>query len=150
MKNIIMLSLLALLFGCKATVKEDAINVIYFIGEDRSETCKAMESLTKEVLDENFSSNLKRGEFVFTVVDVTTPEGEALAQEYETSGNALFISQTVEGETSKKDLSRLGYIFASSEPENYKKEIKAVFTEIAKTGIANMGAIRPQTQIEGC
>ncbi|MDD3108643.1 MAG: nitrophenyl compound nitroreductase subunit ArsF family protein, partial [Alistipes sp.] len=73
--------------------QQEYVEVLYFHGKPRCVTCNAIEKLTKEVIEENFAAQLKKGEVLFQVIDITTPEGEKIADKYEVTWSSLYINQ---------------------------------------------------------
>ena len=60
----------------------DRVEVIYFHGKQRCATCMAIEKNTREVLNSMFANELKSGKVVFKIVDISTPDGEKVADRY--------------------------------------------------------------------
>ena len=58
------------------------VEILYFHGRQRCVTCKAIEEHTKEVVNTDLSEWVKNGQLRFKEVDISTPEGEKLAEKY--------------------------------------------------------------------
>ncbi|MCM1458097.1 MAG: nitrophenyl compound nitroreductase subunit ArsF family protein, partial [Lachnoclostridium sp.] len=101
-KLLMMLTLMIGLMSCgsnadnsanAATPVKDRVEVIYFHGKQRCATCMAIEKNAKEAVNAMFADELKNGSVVFKTVDISTPEGEALADKYEVSWSSLYVNK---------------------------------------------------------
>ena len=61
------------------------VEILYFHGRQRCVTCKAIEEHTKEVVNTDLAEWVKNGKLRFKEVDISTPEGEKLAEKYQVS-----------------------------------------------------------------
>lgn len=130
MKNL--LTVLALMIGLmscghkenSSTAKspeKDRVEVIYFHGKQRCLTCKAIEKNAKEVVNNQFAKELENGTVVFKTVDISTPEGEQIADRYEVTWSSLFINKWKDGEETRNNLTEYSFSNARSNPDVYKK-----------------------------
>ena len=71
--------LLYLTASLAQTTPDTYVEVLYFHGKQRCVTCKAIESCTREVIDEQFNAQVKEGKVRFRAIDISTPDGEKLA-----------------------------------------------------------------------
>lgn len=99
------------------------IEVIYFHGKQRCSTCVAMEKYAKEVVDSAFKEESKEGTIVFKTVDITTPEGERLADLFEVSSSSLYIVDNNPDRPMKVDMTAFGFRNARNNPQVYKQGI---------------------------
>ena len=53
---------------------KDHVEVLYFHGKQRCATCIAIENNTLAVMKENLSEQVKKGEVVFKVIDISKKE----------------------------------------------------------------------------
>ena len=120
MRNkLFLLATVTLLFvacGAKTTTQtsenetmENGVEVLYFHGKQRCVTCKAIERLTREVIEENFAKELKNGTIVFHVIDITQPENEAIADEYEVAFSSLFLTKWINSVSIKTNMTDLAF-----------------------------------------
>lgn len=145
MKNIILLIATVLLsFACSNTSKKEQsenrgdkdisaknqVEVLYFHGKQRCITCNAIEKLTKEVVDTDFSNQLQNGDLVFKVIDISTPEGRNIADQYEVSWSSLYINKWENGEETKNNMTETGFSYAKNEPDIFKNKIKDKIDEL--------------------
>lgn len=110
--------------------KNDIVEVLYFHGKQRCVTCNAIEKLSKEVVENNFSQQLKDGKIVFKVVDISTVEGEKIADKYEVTWSSLFVNKFEKGVEKRHNLTEIGFGYAKNQPEIFKKMIQEEITKI--------------------
>lgn len=100
---------------------KDHVEVIYFHGKQRCLTCKAIEKYTAEVIDNTFADEVSKGKVVFKMVDISTPEGEALADKYEVSWSSLFVNTWKGGEETRDNLTEFGFGNARKNPDKFRQ-----------------------------
>ena len=101
--------------------EKDRVEVIYFHGKQRCATCMAIEKNAKEVVNTLFANELKNGTVVFTTVDISTPEGEKIADKYEVTWSSLFVNKWKDGKDSRNNLTEFGFGNARNNPDGFKK-----------------------------
>ena len=99
------------------------IEVIYFFGKQRCSTCVAIEKFAKEAVDSAFADKIKDGSIIFKSVDITTPEGERLADLFEVSSSSLYIVDHNPNKPEKIDMTAFGFLNARSNRQVYKQGI---------------------------
>lgn len=111
---------------------EQRVEVIYFHGKQRCLTCMAIEKLAREVVETQFASALASGELVFKVVDISTKEGERIADKYEVTWSSIFINK-VDGKREKvNNLTDFAFSNARSNPDKFKQGIADKINELIK------------------
>lgn len=133
MKRILILMLLATsvsMMSCNSTtgtsdeattaVEQADIMVYYFHYTRRCATCNAVEDVTRLALKEYYEEKMKNGDIAFQSINIEEKEGEATANKLEIAGQALVI---VKGDQ-LTDLTEKGFLYAVSEPEKLKAEVK--------------------------
>ncbi|MGL5273835.1 MAG: nitrophenyl compound nitroreductase subunit ArsF family protein [Phocaeicola sp.] len=113
-------------------VLEDCVEVIYFHGKKRCITCNAIESLTKEVINEQFKEQAEAGAIVYKVVDISSKEGEKIADKYEVAFSSLYINKWKEGKESRNDMTKFGFSYAKGSPDQFKEGIQKKIEELLK------------------
>ena len=101
--------------------QKDRVEVIYFHGKQRCATCMAIEKNTREVINSLFANELKNGKIVFKIVDISTPEGEKIADRYEVTWSSLFVNKWKNGKETRNNLTEFGFGNARKNPEVFKK-----------------------------
>lgn len=99
---------------------KDRVEVIYFHGKQRCPTCMAIEKNAQEVVNTLFANELNDGSVVFTTVDISTPEGEKIADRYEVTWSSIFVNKWKDGTESRNDLTEFGFANARNNPEEFK------------------------------
>lgn len=97
------------------------IEVVYFHGKQRCPTCRAIELLAKETVDSCFAGN---DTVAFKTIDITTPEGEQIADVYEIAGSSLLIIKTEDGISSHEDLTAFAFKNARRNTSLFKRGIE--------------------------
>ncbi len=101
--------------------EKDRVEVVYFHGKQRCATCVAIEKNTKEVVNTLFANELKKGTVVFKTVDISTSEGEKIADKYEVTWSSLYINKWKNGKESRTNLTEFGFGNARKNPDGFKK-----------------------------
>ncbi len=129
-KFLMMLTLMIGLMSCGSSADnsanaanpvKDHVEVIYFHGKQRCATCMAIEQNAKATVDEMFADELKNGAVVFKTVDISTPEGEALADKYEVSWSSLYVNEWKGGKETRNNMTKFGFGNARNNPDAFKK-----------------------------
>lgn len=117
------------LFGQTPTQKLD---VIYFHATRRCPTCVAIEENTRKTLDTWFSNQLKNGTIKLTVINVDEDKNKAIAEKYEATGSALFLTKTSNGKESKNDMTDFAFSYARNNPDKFMTGLKDKINELLK------------------
>ncbi|MGL5981207.1 MAG: nitrophenyl compound nitroreductase subunit ArsF family protein [Phocaeicola sp.] len=112
------------------SVEQEGVEVLYFHGKQRCITCNVIESLTKEVLEENFMEQLESGKILFKSVDISTPDGELLADKYEVTWSSLYINGWHLGAENRNNLTDFAFSYAKNSPDQFKEGIKKRIEEL--------------------
>lgn len=100
--------------------EKDRVEVMYFHGKQRCATCMAIEKNAKEVVNTLFADELKNGTVVLKTVDISTPEGEEIADKYEVTWSSLFVNKWKDGKESRNNLTEFGFGNARNNPDGFK------------------------------
>ena len=106
--------------SAKSTQK-DRVEVIYFHGKQRCATCMAIEKNTREVINSLFAKELKNGKVVFKIVDISTTEGEKIADRYEVTWSSLFVNKWKGGKETRNNMTEFAFGNARKNPDAFKK-----------------------------
>lgn len=139
-KKILMLALMIGLISCEnkeksteeKTTVPDKVEVVYFHGKHRCATCLAIEKNTAEVLNSIFADELKNGKVAFKIVDISTPEGEKMADIYEVTWSSLFVNKWKNGIETRKNITEFAFGNARTNPEAYKTGLAGKIRESLK------------------
>lgn len=112
--------------------EKDRVEVIYFHGKQRCATCMAIEKNTKELMESMFADELKEGSVVFKSVDISTPDGEAIADKYEVTWSSLFVNKWKEGKESRNNMTEFGFGNARKNPDGFKKGLAEKIRQLLK------------------
>ena len=130
MKNYIslFLSLCLLLVSCGKSEKTEiatdpdktCVEILYFHGDMRCKNCYAMEKGVSELLDEQFKNEVNEGKIIFKTIDITTPEGEQIADNYGVTWSSLFLNNWKDGKEERNYLTRMGMKTAAKNTSEFK------------------------------
>ena len=105
MKRVLIMSLLALIcfIGADAQTKKvvkpakATVEVLYFHSKQRCPTCIAIGTYSKEVVNKDFAAQVKSGAVKFKEIDISTPEGEKVADKYHVTWSSLYVNRWQNG-----------------------------------------------------
>lgn len=100
--------------------KKDCVEVLYFHGKQRCATCVAIEENTKAAVESEFADELKNGEVVFRIIDITKEENEKIADKYEVTWSSLFIVNHRNGKEKAKNMTEFAFGNARKSPDKFK------------------------------
>lgn len=99
------------------------VEVVYFHGKMRCLKCRAIERFAKEAVDSCFAGN---DSVHFKVVDITTADGERMADAYKVSSSALLIISKAERKSFYEELTVFGFRYARKNTPLFKKEVVTI------------------------
>lgn len=83
----------------------------------------AIEKNTREVINNLFANELKNGTVVFKIVDISTPEGEKIADKYEVTWSSLFVNKWKDSKETRSNLTEFAFGNARKNPDAFKKTL---------------------------
>lgn len=83
----------------------------------------AIEKNTREVLNSMFAKELKNGKVVFKIVDISTQEGEKIADKYEVTWSSLFVNKWKGGKETRNNMTEFAFGNARKNPDTFKKTL---------------------------
>ena len=108
------------------------VNVYYFHATRRCPTCLAIEENTKKTLETYFPAELKDGSVKFVVLNVDDAKNKEIAEKFEASGSALFLTQVSAGKEYKTDLTDFAFSYGRNDPEKFITGLKSKIGELLK------------------
>ena len=93
---------------------------------------RRIERLTKEVIEQDFAQQLKDGKIIFKVIDISTKEGEKIANTYEVTWSSLYINKWQNGKESRNNMTDFGFSHAKGSPDVFKAGVKKKIEELLK------------------
>lgn len=108
------------------------VEVLYFHGKQRCPTCMAIEKYAKEVISKDFAAQCKRGQVRYKEVDISTSQGEKIADKYHVTWSSLYVNQWKNGKESRNDLTRFAFENARSNTSAFKSELKNRINKLLK------------------
>jgi hypothetical protein len=109
-------------------VSTNKVDVYYFHFTRRCMTCNAVEAESVKSIHALYPNQTKAGKITFKSVNLDEKSSSGLAQKLGISGQCLLI---VSGKT-KTDLTNEGFMYARSNPEKLKAELKKTIDPLIK------------------
>jgi len=143
MRRFVLLTLVALLclggaaFAQQKRVVKKAspksiVEVLYFHGKQRCPTCIAIGDNSKDVVYKDFSNQVKAGQVRFKEIDISTSEGEKIADRYHVTWSSLFVNQWKNGKEKRNDMTRFGFENARSNTTAFRTGLKNQINQLLK------------------
>lgn len=140
MKKLFFMTILALLCFSGAVFAQQAketqsgtiVEVLYFHGKQRCVTCIAIGDNSKDVVNKDFAPQVKAGKVKFKEIDISTEDGEKLADKYRVSGSALYVNQWKNGEEQRNDMTLFGFENAKNDTPAFRKGLKDKINQLLK------------------
>jgi len=98
------------------------IEVIDFHSTHRCKTCLEIERIARNVVETDFSGELKAGKIIFRTVDVDDSKNSQIAEKFEASGTALFVYNGKTGQA--LDLTEAGFMYAVSNETKLREYLR--------------------------
>ena len=114
----------------KGNVDSNYVEVIYFHGKKRCATCNAIERLSQEVVNEQFAQQLADSSLIFRIVDITTKEGEEIADYFEVAWSSLFINKINGKKENINNMTKFAFATALNNPDEFKKGVTDKINEL--------------------
>jgi thiol-disulfide isomerase/thioredoxin len=115
----------------KAPVKS-VVEVMYFHSKQGCPTCKAIGKFSKEVVTTDFAALLKSGQVRYKDIDISTTEGEKIADKYRVTWSSLFVNQWKNGKEQRNDMTRFGFENARNNTAVFKAGLKSKINQLLK------------------
>lgn len=134
MKRLFLLSFLCLFaaVGWVSAQTNKYVEVMYFHGKQRCLTCRAIEKYTKEVVYNDFAKLVKSGKVRYREIDISTAEGEKIADKYHVTWSSLYVNGWTNGKETRNNLTRMGFKYARSNTKQFKSELKGKINQLLK------------------
>ena len=140
MKKLFFMTILALLCFSGAVFAQQAketqsgtiVEVLYFHGKQRCVTCIAIGDNSKDVVNKDFAPQVKAGKVKFKEIDISTEDGEKLADKYRVSGSALYVNQWKNGKEQRNDMTMFGFENARNDTPAFRKGLKDKINQLLK------------------
>ena len=80
----------------------------------------------------DFAKFVKSGKVRFKEVDISTPQGEKIADKYRVSWSSLYVNGWNNGKEKRNDLTRMGFKYARNNTAQFKTELKKKINQLLK------------------
>ena len=104
------------------------VEVYYFHFTRRCVTCQAVETETQKIIATLYPTQYKAGKITFKSINLDENESKAMAEKCKAEGQSLLI---ISG-NKRLDLTDTGFMYAKSNPEKLKTELKKAIDPLLK------------------
>ena len=108
------------------------VEVIYFHGAQRCRTCIALQNAVTEILNTKFAKELQTKQVVLREINISTKEGEKIADKYEVAWSSLLIVRKEGNKEKIENLTDKGFRYAVKEKEKIQTIISNTIIEFLK------------------
>jgi hypothetical protein len=108
------------------------VEVLYFHGKQRCPGCMAIGKYSKEAVYQSFAKQIKAGTVRYKEIDISTKDGEKIADRYHVTWSSFFINQWKNGKEKRNDMTRYGFENARSNPQVFKAKVKSTIITLLK------------------
>jgi hypothetical protein len=108
------------------------VDVLYFHGKQRCPTCIAIGDNSKRVVNTDFAQQQKSGQVKFKEIDISTPEGEKIADRYHVTWSSLYVNQWKNGKEKRNDMTRFGFENARTNASVFRSGLKNKIIQLLK------------------
>ena len=112
----------------KVATTSSMVEVYYFHFTRRCVTCNAVESVSKKAIEKLYPEQLKSRMISFKIVNLDEDNSKDLADKLGVGGQCLIVV----GGGKKIDLTSQGFMYARSNPEKLKAELKKAIDPLIK------------------
>ena len=128
---LVVLSLFAMMALAQTGVK-DHVEVMYFHGKQRCVTCMAIEKYAREVVEQDFVNEKKKGKVVFKVIDISTDEGAKVAKDYRVTWSSLYVNSWKNDKETRNNMTPFAFKNARNHSDEVKKGVTGKIMELMK------------------
>lgn len=111
---------------------KDCVEVLYFHGKQRCATCIAIETHAKEAVETTFAEQIKKGDVVFKIIDISQEENEKIAEKYEVTWSSLFIVKHKAGKETVENMTEFAFGNARKSPDEFKAGVVKTINDMLK------------------
>ena len=88
------------------------VEVFIFTANSDVRHVELLKNTPKKLCITNFAKFVKSGKVRFKEVDISTPQGEKIADKYRVSWSSLYVNGWNNGKEKRNDLTRMGFKYA--------------------------------------
>lgn len=118
--------------AAKKVQPKTMVEVLYFHGKQRCPTCIAIGNNSKDIVNKEFASQVKAGLVKFREIDISTSEGEKVADKYHVTWSSLLVNQWKNGKEKQNDMTSFGFENARSNTPVFRKGLKDKISQLLK------------------
>ncbi len=108
------------------------VEVLYFHGAQRCRTCIALQNAVTETLNTQFAKEQQTKQVVLREINISTKEGEKIADKYEIAWSSLLIVRKEGNKEKIEDLTDKGFRYAVKEKDKIQSLISETILKFLK------------------
>lgn len=108
------------------------LRLFIFMANSDVRHVELLKNTPKEVVYNDFAKFVKSGKVRFKEVDISTPQGEKIADKYRVSWSSLYVNGWNNGKEKRNDLTRMGFKYARNNTAQFKTELKKKINQLLK------------------
>ncbi len=116
----------------KNVSEKTVVEVLYFHGKQRCPTCIAIGDNSLDVLNKEFTTQMKNKQVRFKEIDISTPEGEKIADKYHVTWSSLYVNQWKNGKEKRNDMTSFGFENARNNTKVFRAGLKNKIAQLLK------------------
>ena len=116
----------------KKSVNKTVVEVLYFHGKQRCPTCIAIGDNSIDVVKKDFAKQVKAGQVKFKEIDISTPQGEKIADKYSVTWSSLYLTQWKNGKEKRYDMTEFGFGNARNNTQAFRTGLKNKIIQFLK------------------
>jgi hypothetical protein len=116
----------------KKTANKTVVEVLYFHSKQRCPTCIAIGDNSIDVVNKDFARQVKAGQVRFKEIDISTPQGEKMADKYHVTWSSLYVNQWKNGREKRYDMTQFGFEKARSNTSAFRTGLRNKISQLLK------------------
>lgn len=121
-------SFVILIFTVLSLQAATKVEVYYFHYTRRCVTCQAVENESQKIISTLYDKEIKTGKLKFIAVNLDDKNSKKLADKCKAEGQALLVISNEK----RIDLTDIGFMYAKSNPDKLKAELKKAIDPLLK------------------
>ena len=113
-----------------SSIPKTYVEVLFFQTRQKCNECTEIKRLTNEVLNNDFSKQMKNGDITYQRIDLGTSGGEQMAKKMGIVGTSLFINLHKDGKVQRNNITEYAFATAKKDSTEFKIDIKKKITSL--------------------
>jgi len=106
------------------------LEIVYFHATNRCITCNSVENNAKKLLDENYKTQVEKGEITFVSLNIDDEQNKAITEKYQVSFSTLLLINNKTEQEGVTNFTETAFKYAKNSPEKYIELLKEEINKI--------------------